>query len=103
MFSIESHGTSGRWHQHTETYPNLDVAKKAARLIKNNGYGVRILDASGAVVVNAPWQVQVDDAEAYDFPNAKQPHTTPLAFGKGMTNAEVDDAWQAHLDHIANV
>jgi hypothetical protein len=37
---------------------------------------------------------------AYDFPLCRTLHTKPT--GKGMTDEQVRDAWDAHLRHLGN-
>ncbi len=57
MFKVETHGTSGTWHEGSE-HETLFAAHKAAKKSKEDGYGVRILDESG-VIASAPWQEEL--------------------------------------------
>lgn len=58
MFSVDSHGCSGRWHVGNRNYATLAEAVAAAREVKADGYGARVR-LGEVVLVNAPWQEEI--------------------------------------------
>lgn len=59
-YTVESHGSSGRWYPHSETFFWIADALLAAAEIKSDGYGTRIIRADGSVAMSAPWQDEID-------------------------------------------
>ena len=61
VFTLEQHGTSGRWRPMNAEHPTLSIAINVAKAIKADGYGVRIL-RDGKVWASAPWQDSIEFA-----------------------------------------
>jgi hypothetical protein len=60
MFTVQHHGTSGRWYPAADNVATMFDALSIAERLKQDGYGARILREDKSVAMDASWQTEVD-------------------------------------------
>ena len=59
-YKVEHHGSSGKWYPCNGEFKTIEHVIARCRVIKGEGYGVRAFAPDGTLVINAPWQEDID-------------------------------------------